>query len=275
MRTAVLGHVEWVDFVRVEHLPESGAIVRALEWWEEPAGGGAVSAVQLAKLAGACTLFCALGNDGRGRQAREELPRMGVRVEAPTRPEPQRRAVTFVDAAGERTITVIGARLAAAASDPLPWGALAETDAVYVCAADAEAIRIARRARVLVATSRILPVLREAGVVLDALVGSAGDPSERYRDGDLDPAPLLVVRTEGERGGELLAGGGPRRRYSPAPPPGPVVDAYGCGDSFAAGLAYALADGRSAEAAVAFAARCGAAAVTGRGAFQGQVHLVG
>ncbi len=275
MRTAVLGHVEWVDFVRVERLPESGAIVRALESWEEPAGGGAVAAAQLAKLAGACTLFTALGDDDRGRRVRQELPGMGVGVEAPTRSEPQRRAVTFVDAAGERTITVIGARLAAAASDPLPWTALAETDAVYVCAADAEAIRIARRARVLVATSRILSVLREAGVVVDALVGSASDPSESYREGDLDPAPLLVVRTEGGKGGELRAEGGPSRRYAPAPLPGPVVDAYGCGDSFAAGLAYALAEGRSAEAAVALAARCGAAALTGRGAFQGQLRLVG
>jgi ribokinase len=52
-----------------------------------------------------------------------------------------------------------------------------------------------------------------------------------------------------------------------------VVDAYGCGDSFAAGLAYALAETGAAEAAIAFAARCGAAALTGRGAFQGQLRL--
>src|SRR5206468_7935884 len=172
MRTAVLGHVEWVDFVRVERVPTSGEIIRAVDVWEEPAGGGGVSAVQLVKLAGACTLYTALGDDERGRHACEVLSRLGVRVEAATRAEPQRRAVTFVDATGERTITVIGNRIAAAASDPLPWAELAETDAVYLCAADAAAIRLARRARVLVATARILPVLREAGVVLDALVGS-------------------------------------------------------------------------------------------------------
>src|SRR5438874_2096280 len=62
MRTAVLGHIEWVDFVRVERLPRSGEILRALEAWEEPAGGGGVSAGQLAELAGACTLYTALGN---------------------------------------------------------------------------------------------------------------------------------------------------------------------------------------------------------------------
>ena len=273
MRTAVLGHVEWVDFVRVETLPQPGDIVRALDCWEEPAGGGGVAAAQLAKLAGACTLFTALGEDERGRRVREELPRQGVRVEAASRAGPQRRAVVFLDASRERAITVIGPRLAAAGLDPLPWSELAETDAVYLCAADAAAVRAARRARILVATARILPVLREAGVRIDALVGSLRDPSERYVEGDLRPRPKLVVRTEGEKGGEFWEDGGSVRRFEPAPPPGPVVDAYGCGDSFAAGLAYGLADTGSTEAAIAFASRCGAAALTGRGAFQGQLRL--
>ncbi|MET0153765.1 MAG: PfkB family carbohydrate kinase [Candidatus Binatia bacterium] len=273
MRTAVLGHVEWVDFVRVETLPQPGDIVRALDAWEEPAGGGGVAAVQLAKLAGACTLFTALGEDERGRRVREELPRLGVRVEAASRAEPQRRAVVFLDASGERAITVIGPRLAAAALDPLPWSELAATDAVYLCAADAAAIRVARLARIVVATARILPVLREAGVRIDALVGSLRDPSERYVESDLWPPPKLVVRTEGERGGEFWEDGRAPRRFEAAPPPGPVVDAYGCGDSFAAGLAYGLADTGSTEAAIALAARCGAAALTGRGAFQGQLRL--
>jgi len=273
MRTAVLGHVEWVDFVRVERVPAPGEIIRALEAWEEPAGGGGVSAAQLAKLAGSCTLYTALGSDERGRRAREELLRRGVRVEAAIRAEPQRRAVTFVDATGERTITVIGNRIAAAASDPLPWGELAETDAVYLCAADAEAIRLARRARVLVATARILPVLREAGVALDALVGSLRDPSERYRHGDLDPPPKRVVLTDGEKGGEIWERDRAVRRFSPAPLTGTVVDTYGAGDSFAAGLAYGLAASGSAEEVVAFAARCGAAALTGRGAFAGQLRI--
>src|SRR2546423_2766822 len=102
MRTAVLGHIEWVDFVRVERLPRSGEIVRALESWEEPAGGGGVSAGQLAELAGARTLYTAVGNDERGRRAREELPRLQVRVEAATRAEPQRRGGGGVGAGGGR-----------------------------------------------------------------------------------------------------------------------------------------------------------------------------
>ena len=43
----VVGHVEWVSFVAVEELPVAGSIDRATAFLEEPAGGGAVVAVQL------------------------------------------------------------------------------------------------------------------------------------------------------------------------------------------------------------------------------------
>ena len=43
MRVAVVGHVEWVEFARVEAVPKPGEIAHAFETWEEPAGGGAVA----------------------------------------------------------------------------------------------------------------------------------------------------------------------------------------------------------------------------------------
>ena len=49
MRAAVVGHVEWIDFIRVEEVPRPGEIVHASEAWSEAAGGGAVAAVQLAE----------------------------------------------------------------------------------------------------------------------------------------------------------------------------------------------------------------------------------
>ncbi|MEA2375656.1 MAG: ribokinase, partial [Thermoleophilaceae bacterium] len=125
MKTAVVGHVEWVEYASVERVPAPGEIVRAGRTWVEPAGGGAVAAVQLARLAGECTLYTALGDDEIGARAHEGLERLGVRVCAATRAdEPTRRAFTFVDAAGERTITVIGKRLQAHRDDPLPWDEL-------------------------------------------------------------------------------------------------------------------------------------------------------
>ncbi|PCC71964.1 ribokinase [Nannocystis exedens] len=270
MRVAVVGHIEWIEFVRVARVPAAGDIVHALDSWEGPGGGGAVAAVQLARLASECIFFTALGHDLPGTRARAELTALGLQIEAAVRPTRQRRGFTYVDDAGERTITVIGERLAPVAADPLAWDLLADVDAVYVTAGDADALRLARRARKLVATSRILPTLRAAGIVVDALVGSSRDPAERYEAGDLDPPPRLVVRTAGSTGGSYEVDGA-RRAYAAAPLPGPIVDAYGCGDSFAAGLTYALGAGAGPDEAVRLAARCGAAALTGRGPHDGQL----
>lgn len=261
MRLAVVGHVEWVEFVRVERVPRAGEIVHALEVWEQAGGGGAVAAVQLAALAGSADLYTALGSDEVAERSLAELEGRGVRVHAARRDGPQRRAVTFVDRAGERTITVIGERLVPHGTDPLRWDNLAGADGVYLTGGDPEAIRAARAARVLVATPRTMATLREAHVGLDALVGSGRDASEVYREGDLDPPPRLVVTTAGAEGG-VAEPGGP---FPAAAPPGAVVDTYGAGDCFAAGLTYALARGLTQPEALAFAARCGAAALTGRG----------
>jgi len=90
MRVAVVGHVEWIEFARVRRVPEPGAIVHASETWEEPGGGGAVAAVQLAKLAGGAVFFTALGNDALGHRAFAELTALGLRVEAAWRDESAR-----------------------------------------------------------------------------------------------------------------------------------------------------------------------------------------
>jgi ribokinase len=272
MRAAVVGHVEWIEFGRVDHVPAPGEIVHVSESWEVPGGGGAVAAVQLCRLAGASTLYTALGDDEVGHRSKEELERLGLRVEATFRPEAQRRAYVHVDRAGERTITVIGERLGPSADDPLAWHELAEVDTVYFTAGDAGAVREARRAKALVATARGLDVLSEAAVELDALVASSRDRGELYEPGDLDPPPRHVVRTAGSAGGEYETPDGKRGRWEATAPPGPVSDFYGCGDSFAAGLTYGLGAGLPIGEAVVVGARCGAACATGRGPYEGQLR---
>lgn len=253
VRAAVVGHVEWVEFLRVDAVPAAGDIVHAEPVSEIAAGGGAVAAAQLARWGARTKMFTALGDDALGRRAREELLSRGVELHAATRSEPQRRAVTLVDAHRERTILVIGNRLVAHGSDALPWSELASCDAVYLTGGDVEAVRLARRARVLVATSRILPLLRDAAVELDALVGSESDPAETYSPGDLPIFPRLVVRTCGARGGYLLDPDGARRPYPPVPATA-GGDTYGAGDTFAAALTLALGEGRTADDAARFAA---------------------
>jgi ribokinase len=252
MRVAVVGHVEWVEFLAVERVPAAGDIVHASARRAVPAGGGAVAAVQIARWTGSCALYTALGDDELGHRAATELRALGVDVHAVFRSEPQRRAITFVDALRERTITVIGDRLVAHGGDALPWDALAACDAVYVTGTDVAGMHAARRARTLVATSRVVPLLREAAVQLDALVGSASDPSERY-DGDIAPAPHLVVRTEGARGGTYTIAD-ETRRYA-AVPAELRGDTYGAGDTFAAALTLALGRGEGVADAIAAAAR--------------------
>jgi ribokinase len=265
MNVAVIGHVEWIEFVRVEHVPAQGEIVHAIETWAEAAGGGAVAAVQLARLAGASTLFTAVGDDELGKRVEPALAEYGVRVHAAVRPESQRRGFTFVDASGERTITVIGERLGPRRSDDLPWDALVSMDAVYFVSGDPAAVRAARKAKVLVATARSLAALQEARVELDALVRSRNDVGETYKPGDLDPPPRIDVATVGQLGGTFTVEGGPSH-YQAAAVPGPLQDTYGAGDSFAAGLTYGLGEGLAVDEAIRLAARTGAAALARRGA---------
>ena len=273
VRVAVVGHVEWVEFLRVPRVPAPGDIIHATDVFEQAAGGGGVASVQLRKLAGSCVFFTALGDDEIGHRAEADLRSRGVEMQVAWRSDPQRRAVTFVDEAGERTITVLGERVVPEREDPLPWDQLSGFDAIYLTGADPDGVRAARAAKVLVATSRVLPLIADAGIELDALVGSGSDPSERYRPGDLDPAPRYAVMTAGARGGTIERPGEEAETFAACELPGPVGDAYGAGDSFAAGLTYGLGAGMEIPEAVEMAARCGAHCMTGRGAYDGQLQF--
>ena len=136
-------------------------------------------------------------------------------------------------------------------------------------------MQAARAARTLVATVRALEALEEANVKLDALVSSSEDEGERYPPGTISPPPRLVIRTRGARGGSLETDDGDSSSWEAAPLPGPPVDAYGAGDSFAAGLTFGLGEGRTPQEALALGARCGAACVTGRGPYEGQLGSAG
>jgi ribokinase len=259
VRLAVVGHVEWVEFARVPALPAAGQIVQGERRLEEPAGGGGVIARQVARLAGRCEFFTALGDDELGRRAERRLAEVGIDVHV-QRFGTTRRAWVHVDGDGERTITLLSEKLRP--PGPLP---LEGYDGVFFVSGDAEALRSARRAPFVAATARELPTLHEAGVPLDLIVGSARDAGERY-DGSV--VAKTVVLTEGPRGG--TANG---ERYAAAPLPAPIVDTYGAGDSFSAALFFGLARGDTVTDALALATRAGAAVVTGEGPYTSQLTL--
>jgi len=264
LRLAVAGHVEWVTFMPVDDVPRSGDILHATDAWEEPAGGGGVAVIELARLAGSSTLVTALGDDPAGQRLPEVMDALGVRLLGVTEPGAHRRCITLLDPTGERTIVVIGPSQHGRGDDH--DGVFSAIDAVYFCKGDAQLLREARQARVLVATARVLPVIRDAGVQLDALVLSGRDPSERYAAGDLPVSPQLVAITDGENGGSYTTNDGRAGRWKAVPVPGSVVDSYGAGDCFAAGLTWALGRGLEVDEALAAAAKRGALALTRAGA---------
>lgn len=270
-KVAVVGHVEWVQFAHVPHVPRAGEVIHAHGVFEEPAGGGGVAAVQLARLAGEATLLTALGDDELGDRSAERLSELGVHVRAARRDVGTRRASTLVDDAGERTIITLGPRLEPKGNDEeLSWVQLGEMDAVYFTAGDVDALRAARAARVLVASPRAGEALEE-GVALDALVLSGEDAIERHMATRAQVEAELVVFTEGARGGSYRERSGGSGTWTAAQLPAPPADSYGCGDSFAAGLTYGLGVGLEAPAALALAARCGAVCLTGHGPYERQL----
>jgi ribokinase len=270
-RVAVVGHVEWVQFALVPDVPLAGEVTHAREPFEEPAGGGAVAAVQLARLAGEAVLITALGEDELGRQSVARLGELGVDVRAAKRAQGTRRAVTLVDDARERTIITLGPRLEPSGEDgDVSFRGLALADAVYFTAGDAEALRAARTARVLVASPRAVHAFGK-GVRVDALVLSGDDAIERDQAAGVQEEAELIVFTDGAHGGSYRTRSGESGTWAAVSPPGDPVDSYGCGDSFAAGLTYGLGVGLDVTGALALAARCGAFCLTGRGPYQRQL----
>jgi ribokinase len=267
-RIAVVGFVEWVHYASVRELPRPGQIVEATRAWEGPGASGAVCAVQLARLGADTSLYTTFGDDEAAAGARRLLAGSGVTVHAASHRGPQRRSTALLDASGERSIVVDSHDPSLRGVDPLPWRSLSEVDAVLFSGGDADALRHSRRAPIVVATARTHPTLTAAGVHVDALVGSSVDDDDRFDAARLPSAPALVAWTAAGEGGTLHAGG-EDTAFAPMPLRAPVLDSYGCGASFAAGLTFALAGGADPLRAVERGARCGADCRTRHGPFAG------
>jgi ribokinase len=261
-RVAVVGHVEWVEFVRVPRYPARGGLEEGEREFEGAGGGAVVAAAVLAELGAGVDFFCAVGDDERGHAAVAQLRHRGITVHPDWRREPTRYVFTLLDEGGERTIITVGERLAPRGDDDLDWDLLRDVDGVYVTAGDPGAIRAARAAPVMTVSPRAgAPA---DGVTADATVLSASDEHERRMATPWEPQTRLMVATEGAGGGHWS--GESAGRWAAAPLPGEPRDSYGCGDSFAAGLTFGLASGMPPAQAAEVGARCGARMLTRVGA---------
>lgn len=264
MNIAVVGHIEWGTFLRVAHLPAIGESVYATESWQEVCGGGSVAALQAAAMNTTCTFFTAIGNDEFGKRSIEQLEKNGVKVYASVHDEPQTKSYIHIGDNHNRTITVVERFKPTGTDSGLPWEKLAEMDAIYFVSGDEQALKYARQAKTVVSTARVATLLNAVGVPIDVVVTSEKDNLEVYKDGDISPKPGMVVITNGANGGRLSDG----TAYSAElVPPEKIVDFYGCGDSFAAGLTYGLGLGQEMQEALKAATYAGASAAQRRGAF--------
>jgi ribokinase len=265
VRVAVIGHVEWVQHARLHEPLESGAILQLHDPFEEPAGGGGVTARALPALGAETRFITALGGDAAAAESERVLRADGCELRIARRASPQNRVTTVAEPSGERTILLHGTNLHPAIDDPLDWDELAGFDGVFYTGDDPATVVAARRARVLVATARRLASVVASGVQVDVLAASARDRGERYELADLPVRPRLCIWSEGADGGHYLAEDGSEGRWGAAPPPGPIVDTYGAGDVFMAALTLELARGTGRDEALALAARASAAQLTRRG----------
>ena len=239
LKFAVVGHVEWINFLKVDQLPKPGVISHSKNSLEYPAGGGSIIAKTLSDLTyNQIHFFTALGNDFYGEECFKILSNMGIKLHVAWRDKPTRRGFSLIDSQGERAITVIGERLAPKYNDNLEWNILKNMDGVFITASDSEIFKMARSASTLCTTPRVgLNTINKSNVILDALIGSNLDPGEIFSFSQLSVKPKYTFKTEGEKGGIIYPGG----RYKALKNKKRKIDSYGCGDSFAAGILYGFA----------------------------------
>ena len=266
LKLAVIGHVEWVTFLKVDQLPLAGEISHAENYYEEAAGGAAVAAVQMSRLInGPVDLITSLGKDNYGEKCYERLTKLGLNLKVVWSEKPTRKGISLISKDGERAITVIGERLQPIGSDNLPWGDMKNYDGIFITATDKDGIRHARKAKFLSATPRAgKQTLKISKVKLNALIGSGLDPGEKISFEEFKTKPDLYISTTGKSGGTIFPN---KIKYKPIKPSSKEIDTYGCGDCFAGAVTAALAGKLSLDQAIKIGAYCGAECSTHYGPY--------
>ena len=272
LRLAVIGHVEHVSIAAVARLPEAGEIVHLDEVVTIAGGGGGLAFFQLIRSPAELHLFSALGNDDSARFVDDQIHATKASIHVAHRDQPHTRDLVLVTPEGERTIFVQGEPLHPALADPLAWDLIDGFDAAYFTAEDPELLRVARRSRVLVVTSRRFDALARSGIQADVVVGSRADAREAHELVDYPVPPKALVMTRGKEGGVIETARG-TTRFRGSQVSGHLRGAYGAGDSFAGALTWYVACGLGIEESCARAAECGAAVLQDINPLDGQVAL--
>jgi ribokinase len=286
----VVGGANFDYLARGPALPRPGETVQGERLLEGPGGKGANQAVAAARLGARVALVARVGADDRGRALLDHLRDDRVDT-AHVRSDPAAGtgvALVQVDRRGQKQIMAVpGANLGLTVADVRAAAGTIEAARVLLVQLEiplecvAEAIRIARRAgaRVVLdpAPPTALPdellglvdVIRPNASEARALTGirvSDRASARRAAQALLERGVGAAAVSAGARGNLLVWAGG--ECWLPKIPV-EAIDATGAGDAFAAGLAVALAEGRTLAEAGPFASATAALKTTRLGAQAG------
>lgn len=250
-------------------------------------GSAANTAAWLAAAGGRPVLAGRVGDDDRGRSARDELRGLGVDARLGTDPElPTGTCIVLVGPDGERTMAPDPGANDALASEDLPDDVLAADGHLHVVGY--ALLRPGSRPVALEAMARA----RASGMTVSVDPSSSALLSDAFLD-DCEEAQLLLpnvseahaltgesaperaARALAGRVGEVVVKLGPEGAlwtngeevlWAAAVPVDSAIDSTGAGDAFAAGLLHARAAGASTAESLAAACKLAAQAVATPGA---------
>jgi ribokinase len=260
----------------MERLPRPGETVHGRRFVTGPGGKGSNQAVAAARLGADVTFVGRVGTDGFGDTAVKTWQTEGINTRYVVRDADNATGVApiFVDDSGENCIVVaLGANLALSPADvDAASEAIAQADVLVVqleidLNTVAHALKVAKdhnvrtilnpapAAQLPESTLALADYLTPNETELETLLGSV--PADLRQAVKL-PQQTLVM-TAGSRGARWAtqsdSGDVPTYKVQ-------VVDTTGAGDAFNAGLAVALAEGKSLADAIAFANATAAMCVT-------------
>lgn len=287
-KVLVVGLIGQSVFMSTDHFPLPGETITSAKLFFEPGGKGMNQAVACKKFGADTVFISAIGRDANGQACKEEAQRFGITAHWIEKDEPTAFGVITTDRNGENTVNVYGgAAHALTASDVRHsqiYSYMQNSD--YVLMQNefpAEAlIELAKMAEELSkpviwnpAPAKEIPweLLSKAALITpncgEAKVLAGFAQEEKHSDEEFETAfrnkgIKTAVITMGREGSLLIDEKGHRR--IPACIVGEAIDTTGAGDCFNGTLTACLADGKSLEEAVRWAAAASGISVTRRGA---------
>lgn len=288
-KIAVLGSSNMDLVFSVEEMPRTGETIKSRGFHKVPGGKGANQACACGKLGGECTFLSAVGEDDSGKRLLESLEKAGVRTDKVLKKENDTTgmAAIMVAASGDNSIVIVPGANQACDGEYVEnnMDAIKEADVVltqfetpkegvFKCIQEAKA---AGKTVILNPAPAPDSIPKEILQGIDFLTPNetelnrlTGMPVETIEELEKASKVLLamgvknVIVTLGKRGALLSNAAG--SRICPAFTRLKVVDTTAAGDTFNAGLAVGLAEGRCLEEAICLANAAAAISVTRNGA---------